>query len=382
MANDSSGDSLSAPPPALSPELSVGGVMLLVLACLPYMILVGMLPADGDFPNEGGGEARMAWGFQQFWAYLACGMTLALLWLALWRASRSGGIAPWARPAVPFLVPVAGAVSLLAIAQSFEQPGPWLPLLPTLLPPAIAGYALWACLPVLSRSLPRAKVDAIAIGLIAALSLAVVPLSMLNASSYPGRLARHHAERAATDAAAQAAFEQRERELREKFARLGPDASLRDYVEARSWYLAGIDILSGERQVKSRQSDAVAMLNEGMILDLSNLWQLDLRPTLALCEAYGHALAAVFGRDERYRGSAYLSLLEGQFPNVRWLRDAHCDLETALAEIEARLAFMVESKDPSGAAANDSAAFWSRWGIDRETVVAARNELAGFRGAP
>jgi len=381
MANDSSGDSLAAPPPTASPEPSLGGIMLLVLACLPYILLVGMLPGDSDFPNEGGGEARMAWGFQQFWAYAAGGATLVLLWLALWRASRAGGIAPWARPAIPFVVSAAGAVSLFAIAQSFEQPDSWLPLVPILLPPVIAVYALWGCLPALSRSPPWTKFDAVAIGLIAAVSLAVIPLSVLDASSYPRRLERHHAEQAAADAAAQAAFEQQEQQMREKLARLGPDASLRDYVEARSWYLRGIDILAGERQVKSRQSDAVAMLNEGMVLDLSNLWQLDLRPTPALCEAYSRALAAMFGRSEVYRGSAYLDLIEGQFPNIRWLRDARCDLDGAVAEIDTRLAFMIDSKDPSGAAANDSAAYYSRWGIDREAVVAEREKLAGFRGA-
>ena len=359
--------------------------MLLLLACLPYVLLVAMLPDPNDFPGEGGGEARIGRGFQELWAYVACGATVLLLWLALWRAARSGGISGWARRTIPLLVPAAGAAMTFAMAQSFDQPGPLLPLVPTVLPPAIAAYALWGCLPVLSRWLPdslaRPRIDGVAIGLIAALTLAAIPLGIIDDASWPRRLDRHRAEMAAADAAAKAAGEQEERALREKFARLGPDFSLRDYIEARQWYLSGVDILGGARLVKSRQSDAVAMLKDGMILDLNDLWQLDLRPSPALCDAYGPALAATFGRAGSYRGSAYLDLLDAQFPNLRWLREGHCDLDGRLAEVDAQLAWMLESKDPSGAAADDTAAYYSRFGVSRETVAAMRGKLAGLRGA-
>ncbi len=41
---------------------------------------------------------------------------------------------------------------------------------------------------------------------------------------------------------------------------------------------------------------------------------------------------------------------------------------------------MIESKDPSDAAANDMAAYYSRFGVSRQTVEAARVKLAGLRG--
>jgi hypothetical protein len=363
-------------------EPSVGGILLLLLACVPYLLLVAMLPDANELPNEGGGEARMAWGFQQFWAYVAWGATLALLWLALWRAARSGGIAGWARQAALLLFLGAGVAMVLAIAEGFEQPGPWLPLVPTLLPPAMGAYVLWGCWPALSRRLPRAKIDRAAIGLIGALSLAVIPLWVLDAASYPERLERHHAELAAADAAARAAGERDEQALRGKFARLGAGSSLRDYIEGRYGYLAGVDVLAGARQVRTRQSDATAMLDEGLILDLPDLWQLDLEPTPTLCEAYGKALAAAFGPSSgRHEGSAYLNLLERQFPNMQWLRKGHCDLDGPIGEIDGRLGWMLESKDPSGAAANDPAAYYSRWGVGRETVEATRAKLAQLRAA-
>jgi hypothetical protein len=155
---------------------------------------------------------------------------------------------------------------------------------------------------------------------------------------------------------------------------------LRDYIEARSWYLTGVDILAGERRVKTRQSDAIALLDQGKIHDVAELWQLDLAASPALCQAYGRALAVVFGRDDKFRGSTYLSLLERQYPNMQWLREAHCDLAAPLAEVDARFGFMLDSKDPSGATLNDTAAYYSRWGVSRETVEAARRAVGGFRG--
>ena len=381
MADDSTDGRKTGAPDAGAAHTSRGGIWLLLLACFPYVLLVTALPEAGEFPNEGGGEARMGWGFQQFWAWVACAATLLLLSLALWRGSRSGGIAGSVQWTIPLLVPAAGAAMLLAMNQSFKQPGPWLPLIPDLLPAAIGLYALWGCLPALSRWSPlsRAKIDRVGIGLIATLSLAVFPLWALDNASYPGRLERHHAEQATADAAARAAGEQQDQALRAKFARLGPDSSLREYIEGEYWYLSGVDVLAGARQVRSRQRDAIAMLDDGAILDLSGLWQLDLEPTPMLCEAYGNALSAKFGRPEVGWDAARLSLLNGQFPNLQWLRERGCDLDAPIGEIDARLGWMIESKDPSGAAANDYAAYYSRWGVSRDSVEDTRAKLSRFR---
>ena len=246
MADDSSDDQKARVPAVTTAQSSPGGILLLVLACFPYALLVAALPGVGDFPNEGGGEARMAWGFQQFWAYMACGATLMLLALALWRASRAGGISGSVQWTLPILLLAAGAAMAHAIDQSFEQPGPWLRLVPGMLPPAIGLYALWGCLPVLSRWLPRGlsrtRIDGVAVGAITALSLTVLPLWAFDDASYPGRLERHHAEMATADTAAQTASEQEDRALRTKFAGLGPDSSLRDYIDEEYRYLRGVDV--------------------------------------------------------------------------------------------------------------------------------------------
>jgi len=118
-----------------------------------------------------------------------------------------------------------------------------------------------------------------------------------------------------------------------------------------------------------------------MIVDLSDLWQFDLQPAPALCEACGHALAVTFGRSEIGRGSAILSMLSAQFQSMQWLHDGHCDLDGPFAEIDARLRWMLESKDASGATSNDLAAYFSRWGVSQETVAETRAKLGAFRGA-
>jgi hypothetical protein len=66
---------------------------------------------------------------------------------------------------------------------------------------------------------------------------------------------------------------------------------------------------------------------------------------------------------------------------MQWLREGRCDLDGPVAEIDARLGWMIESKDPSGAPANDPAAYYSRWGVSRETVEAMRVKLAAVMHA-
>jgi hypothetical protein len=90
----------------------------------------------------------------------------------------------------------------------------------------------------------------------------------------------------------------------------------------------------------------------------------------------------ILGRSEIGWDSARLSLLNGQFPNLQWLRERGCDLDAPIGKIDARLSWMLESKDPSGAVANDYAAYYSRWGVSRESVEDTRAKLSGFRGAP
>ena len=186
---------------------------------------------------------------------------------------------------------------------------------------------------------------------------------------------------ATADAAAQAASEQEDRALRTKFAGLGPNSSLRDYIDGEYRYLRGVDVLAGARQVKSRRRDAIAMLDEGAILDLTDLWQLELEPTPMLCEAYGKALQAKFGGSEIRLDSARLSLLEGQFPKSAMV--ARTRLRSRRTCRRDRRATPLDDREPGsiGRGAEQFCIVLFTVERSRETVQEMRAELAGFRTA-
>jgi hypothetical protein len=130
-----------------------------------------------------------------------------------------------------------------------------------------------------------------------------------------------------------------------KFGRLGPDSSLRDYLE----YLPpgathSKEALAGARLVRSRATDATTLLKQGKIDELQDLWRLDIDPT-AVCEAYGTALRTEAFKIDRMR-SDYLAVamdLERQLPNIKWLAVARCDIAEAVAALETRVRAVSES---------------------------------------
>ena len=103
--------------------------------------------------------------------------------------------------------------------------------------------------------------------------------------------------------------------------------------------------LAGIRQVKNRQADAVVLLQQGRLADLRELWQFDIAPTAALCQAYGEALAGAAGRVTRARTDYLMTAtdLELQLPNVKWLAANRCDLGPPLGLLEANLRAVADS---------------------------------------
>lgn len=335
--------------PAIMPTSGplTGVILLLLLAGVPYGLVVSALPGSDDFPG-GGGEETVGWGILQFVACVLCAILWLVLWLALFLATRKGGFSGTVR-FVHGLMPVSGAAATLAVGLNFETPGVWLVLVPIVLPPVIAAYTLACCLPGRWRGLASQRVDVIAISLMGALSAAVVPLAALDARSYPARLARHKAEQEVQWAASQKVAESQEREAEARFQSLGPDSSLRDWLHLDdiAFLIAHYDqALAGARSVKSRQSDAVALLGEWGLWDLEDLWRLDLEPTPALCAAYARALEKDagpegFGKRDMFGAEHF----ERQVPNIRWLVGAHCDLDAGIGYLESRLRVLVRD-DP------------------------------------
>ena len=96
-----------------------------------------------------------------------------------------------------------------------------------------------------------------------------------------------------------------------------------------------------------RQADASALLDNGQILRLVDLWQLDLAATPALCTAYDHALTRLAASDEPIE-SEVGKQIERQLPNIKFLLGAGCDLASGLAAV-ARRAEKVTQVNPGDA---------------------------------
>jgi len=104
--------------------------------------------------------------------------------------------------------------------------------------------------------------------------------------------------------------------------------------------------MEGARHARSRQADAVALLGEReRLVDLREVWQLDIEATPALCRAYDAALRRNAVKiDPAYSNRLGEAIdLEFQLPNLQWLVGAHCDLKTVLTDLAARLRVVRDS---------------------------------------
>jgi len=139
----------------------------------------------------------------------------------------------------------------------------------------------------------------------------------------------------------QAAYDREEGQ----FASLGPDSPLEAYLIYLSSMAYGERALAGVRQVKNRQADAILLLRQGRLLDLRQLWQFDVAPTVELCQAYDAALAAGAGKVTKARSDYLMTAieLELQLPNLTWLIGNHCDLSQSLGLLESNLRAVADS---------------------------------------
>lgn len=313
------------------PRAPYGAIALFAIAFLLYSgFLANLLGSRGtDAAGRG-----MALGFAAI-----IGVVLWLVLTGLFVLAWFNGRLPGWLAALMLLVLPVSAIAAAAAAGLAEERGWWLMTVPIALPPLLALLALWGGLPALHGILPAGMTSAVLGGAIAMLT--VVPLAMGWIATMPDP------ERDARRAEQQRQYEQEreraERQAREeeeaRFARLGAQSSLGDYLD----YLPPgsthhAQALAGARLVKSRNEDAVALLHEGRLRDLEALWQLDLDPA-QICEAYGAALQAQAMKVDRSQ-SSYLSAaldIEWQLANMKWLAAARCDFDQALTLAEARV---------------------------------------------
>ncbi|MDP2330878.1 MAG: hypothetical protein Q8M19_09310 [Reyranella sp.] len=314
-----------------------GAIGLFVVALLLYAAYAALLLDSRSGDAAGRGMAMGLAAIVGLMLWIAIAGLFALAWF-------NGRLPAWAAVAAIAVVPLSGVAVAVAAGLSDDR-GRWLMAAPFLLPPVLALYALWGRLPGLHDVLPVAPTSAVLGGM--AVLLTAVPLALGVLEVLP------NAARDAAEAERQRLLEEDERqrleELRREeeawFSQLGPTSSLRDYLpylppgNARSR-----QTLAGARLVLSRNADAVALLKEGRLPSLADLWQLDLDPA-AVCDAFSSALRTEAVKIDRTR-SNHLSIamdLERQLPNISWLAGARCDLDEALADLERRLRAVSDS---------------------------------------
>ncbi len=327
-----------------------GAWLLLGLACVLYLVMMGIIsaPASTD-PNthkidEAIGEVL------GFFFTLMLWIVLAILLLA-------GGVAGQMQIVAKILLLLSGVAAICA-GVLYQRYAGWAIVVPASLPPLIALYAMWARLAALHAALPARVINVAVGGAIVILTAAPLPLSVIDAATYPVRQRQQEAERAAVLAALDLQEAQsRERDIA-RFQALNADSALGDFLGDLSFpALIGSfslparheEALAKARQVKSRQSDVVALLEGGKIERLEDLWRLDIEATPAVCKVYGDALRQdaenVWKYSHQQRDDyawAVRDALERQLPNTKWLVREQCDLGAALAAVETRVRELCE----------------------------------------
>ena len=337
---------------------SIGALLLLGFACLLYLAMMHVIaPSHARELIHGGEPASNA--IQGAFDELIRGVLILLLWIVLaillFLGGKSQKMPPQALVAAAILLPLSGVAAIYAADLNARYAG-WAIVVPALLPPLIALYAMWARLAVLHAALPANIINAAAWGAILILTFAPLPLSVIDASIYAAGEPERQRQREALLAANEQIDAQRNEQIRERdiarFQALNADSPLGDYLldlpgaSDPELSARGEEALAKARQVKSRQSDVVALLDGGEIERLEDLWRLDIEATPAVCKAYGDALrqeaenVRSSSRDQRddyawaIRAWAVRDALERQLPNIKWLIREHCDLGDTLAVIE------------------------------------------------
>jgi hypothetical protein len=332
---------MNEPHPAERPLRSppVGAVLLAILAGLFYAAELAIIRDLGS--SDAAGDSLDA----AFVAVFAIALWIVLAGLML-VAFKNGKMPEWAAIAALVLLPLSGRAAFTA-ASIYATNHDWTWIVPVLVPPVIVVYALWIRIPTLVAALSEEYVSAFAGVALVALIGASAFASYLDELAAPARQEKLQAAYQARLAEEEkTAAENRARD-EAKFAALGPDSPLDDYLE----YLNGSDArvpqaMEGARHARSRQADAVALLGEPEgLIKLREMWQLEIAATPALCAAYNAALHKSAPKiDPSYSNRLGEAIyLEFQLPNVKWLVAQHCDLRDALTDLATRLRVVRDS---------------------------------------
>jgi hypothetical protein len=297
---------------------------LVILGIAAAFVYAGMMGCIADATHTDAAGRGMAMG-------LGAGLG-AVLWLLLVVMTvigfRRGTRPRWVKVAAVGLLPLS-AVAAATAAGLYMDRHDWALAVVAALPLLLAVMALW----------PGAGPSMASLILV----LSAVPLVWSGRDAQPDPV-RAAALKADLGEKAKAERSASEREAA-AFSTLGPDAKLVDLLPFLHSNAHSEQALLNIQRLKTRQADAVALLQHKPLAELTDLWQFNIMPTRQMCEGYRDALAATVNRVTRARGDSVNTAieLEWQLPNIKWLVAAKCDLSGTLAQAEANILSVADS---------------------------------------
>jgi hypothetical protein len=317
--------------------LPFGFAALLAATLCLYVVTVSTV-ADSRSSDAAGNALSIAF------AAISAGLLWTAIVVLLAMAAARGAMVRWARWALLVLVPAAVVAYFLAIA-SFDPGGRsaqavvyGLPALPIL-------FAVWARFPSLHNTLRPAGTASGLLALMAVLSFGMIVIGFGAGPPNPTAKAdRAAAEKERLEQGAKAQRDSQEREAA-AFANLGPESHLADYLPFLRNRAFADRALRGIQKVKTRQADAIALLERHPLSELAELWQWNVLGTREMCEAYANAFLAAANRIDKGH-SDYLAAaldLEWQMPNLKWMVGSKCDLSGPLDRAETNIKAVADS---------------------------------------
>jgi len=322
---------------AVRRSFPAGFASLLVVALFLYAVTAGSV-ADSRSSDAAGNALSDA-----FTAIFA-----GLLWISiavlLVMARARGEMVSWAPWVLFALVPASVVAFFIAIGR-FAVGDKSALIVVFALPPLPILYAAWARFPALHRWLQPARTSAAIMTIMGVLSIAMISVGSRTVLPSPkAQEERAAAEKARLEEAAKGKREAEEREAA-AFAALGPNSHIADYLPFVRNRAFADQALAGIQKVKTRQADALALVGERPLNELTELWQWNVLGTREMCEAYANAFLAAANRITKAR-SDYLSAamdVEWQLPNLKWMVGSKCDLSGPLERAEANIKAVADS---------------------------------------
>jgi hypothetical protein len=315
----------------------IGFALLLVVTLFLYAATAATV-ADSRSSDAAGNALSQAFA----------AMFGGVLWIAiavlLVMARARGAMLRWAPWALFVLLPLGVVGFFVAIGRFTEGDRSALivvfalPLLPML-------YALWARFPALHATLRPVGTSAALLAMMAVLSIGTIAVGSSATMPNPkAQEARAAAEKARLEQEAKTRRATQEREAA-TFAALGPDSHLTDYLPFLHDRGFADQAMTGIQKVKTRQADAIALIEQRPLNELTELWQWNVLATREMCEAYANAFLTAANRITKTR-SDYISAaidLEWQMPNLKWLVRSKCDLSGPLERAETNIKAVADS---------------------------------------